>query len=307
MNLTSEHTYFLRLLYLKRSQRKVLIDVSIVRHELEKWWIWNPPGYLDQWDIARQWGPSILRKLLGSWADSRARTWQCWGPAPSVRLALWALSTHSQRVMCKQNGCALRATSSISQLNPERVAFNKTEKKTTPWSKRRRFIQRRDNYIDEKGKASTSIFWHSGNCLHDTDKVIFIVTELSKHIKQAASHDLPREQQERHVSRLPANTYVAHSVAHSVTHSVTHSVAHSVTHSVTHRTDRAVECITHKHTHTYWETTGGLEPCKAEHEKHEDGWPCLSGVRSAVKGLQRILKYTWQPFTVYRAERITLK
>lgn len=47
----------------------------------------------------------------------------------------------------------------------------------------------------KKENKSTSIFWHSGNCLHDTDKVIFIVTELSKHIKQSASHDLPKKQQ----------------------------------------------------------------------------------------------------------------
>lgn len=43
-------------------------------------------------------------------------------------------------------------------------------------------------------KKSTCILWHSGNCFHDTGKVIFIVTELSKHIKQATSHDLPRKQ-----------------------------------------------------------------------------------------------------------------
>lgn len=59
----------------------------------------------------------------------------------------------------------------------------------------------------EKKNRSTSILWHSGNCLHDTDKVIFIVTELSKHIKQPTSHDLPRKQQKPQVSRLPANTY----------------------------------------------------------------------------------------------------
>lgn len=43
--------------------------------------------------------------------------------------------------------------------------------------------------------SSTSIFRHSGNCLHDADKIVFIVTEFSKHIKQATSHDLPIEQE----------------------------------------------------------------------------------------------------------------
>lgn len=65
----------------------------------------------------------------------------------------------------------------------------------------------RHNWTNEKANTSTSILWHSGNCLHDTDKVIFIVTELSKHIKQATSHDLPRKQQELWVSGPPANTY----------------------------------------------------------------------------------------------------
>lgn len=66
--------------------------------------------------------------------------------------------------------------------------------------------KRKDITKQKIGNASTSILRHSGNCLHDTDKVIFIVAELSKHIKQATSHDLPRKQYEQ-VSKLPAITY----------------------------------------------------------------------------------------------------
>lgn len=58
----------------------------------------------------------------------------------------------------------------------------------------------------KKINQSTSIFRHSGHCFHDTDKVIFIVTEFSKHIKQATSHDLPKKQQS---VKLVANTYTA--------------------------------------------------------------------------------------------------
>lgn len=53
---------------------------------------------------------------------------------------------------------------------------------------------------NKRKHVSTSILGHSGNRLHDTDKIIFIVTELSKHIEQPASHDLPRKQQELQVS-----------------------------------------------------------------------------------------------------------
>lgn len=53
---------------------------------------------------------------------------------------------------------------------------------------------------------STSIFRHSGNCLHDADKIIFIVTEFSKHVKQAASHNLPTEQERIRLVDLPMPT-----------------------------------------------------------------------------------------------------
>lgn len=104
-------------------------------------------------------------------------------------------------------------------------------------------VWRHNIWTNEKENTATSIFWHSGNCLHDTDKVIFIVTELSKHIKQAASHDLPRKQRELRVSKQPANTQP--------------------------NTQHWQSCQVH-YTPTYLDMTGGLEPYKAEeHEKHE--------------------------------------
>lgn len=68
--------------------------------------------------------------------------------------------------------------------------------------------------INQGTNISTSVFRHSGHCLHDADKIVFIVTEFSKHIKQATSHDLPTEQESiKIVDRLLIPHIVTHTRA----------------------------------------------------------------------------------------------
>ena len=125
------------------------------------------------------------------------------------------------------------------------------------------------DWSEEQENPSTSIFWHSGNCLHDTDKVIFIVTELPKHIKQAASHDLPRKQQELQVSRPPANTYKWWVRQRNTQHWQSCQVHYT-------------------NTHVYLKMTRGLELRVAEHEKHDDSsWTHLCGDNRAVSNICR--------------------
>lgn len=154
------------------------------------------------------------------------------------------------------------------------TAFNKEKKRGRKHSQKR-FIWGHDNWIDEKEKASTSIFWHSGNCLHDTDKVIFIVTELSKHIKQAASHDLPRKQQKRQVSGRPANTYECwmHTAAWHTALTELSSALH-----------------THTHTRT-WKWQEGLNPAKLTMKSMKTGtkhmtWAVLNCLQRTLNTLR---------------------
>lgn len=90
--------------------------------------------------------------------------------------------------------------------------FKASRRKKLDWKEKQKAKWRQKN-------QSTSIFRHSGHCFHDTDKVIFIVTEFSKHIKQAASHDLPKKQQSL---KLVANTYTAWHGAGKAVKYITH-------------------------------------------------------------------------------------
>lgn len=58
---------------------------------------------------------------------------------------------------------------------------------------------------------STFMFGYSGNCIHDMDKILFLVCDLSKHIKQATSQDLPMKQEStKLVECLPIITGAKH-------------------------------------------------------------------------------------------------